>query len=93
MQLSPARHERRAVERLELVELAAVQDPRQHVTGVERLPEIGGDHAEQVVGVVQRLGIRRRRRRPELLPVEPAHDLPAEPDGVELVDSEVVGKP
>ena len=50
-----------------------------------------GHDAEQFLGVVQRLGDRRRRRA-LLAPVQPGHDAAADPDRVEFVDGEVVGQ-
>ena len=46
--------QRLAVERLELVELAAVDDARDHLAHVERLRQIGADDAGDLRGVEER---------------------------------------
>ena len=56
----PAAHELVAVERLELLEPAAVDDAGDDLADVERDADVGRGAAEQLVGVVQR---RRRRAR------------------------------
>ena len=56
---TPAGDQRRAVQRLELVELAAVEHPGQDLARVERHPQVGRRDGEQVVDRVLRL---RRRR-------------------------------
>ena len=89
VQVGPAGHQRRAVERLELVELRAVDDAGDDVARVERDPQIGRHDAEQFLGVEQRLGDRARCRA-LLAPVQPRDDAAADPDGVEFVDGEVV---
>ena len=104
--LRPAGDERRAVERLELVEDLTVgrghpvTDPDDHLARVERLLEVGRDQVEQPVGVLLRLGVGTRwssrdepvSRPPRLAPVQPRHDPPPDPDRVALVLGEVVGQ-
>ena len=82
-----------AVERLELVELGAVDDPGDHLARVERRLQVGRHEAEEVLLVVHRRGDVGARRRAELAPVEAGDDAPPEADGVELVGGEVVGEP
>ena len=88
----PAGDQRGAVQRLVLVELRAVRHAGEDLARVERDLHVGGDDAEDLVGVVPRLG-HRSRRRSLLAPVDPGHDGAAEADRVELVDGEVVGEP
>ena len=70
VQLRPAGHERRAVERLELVErlavvrARAVDDPDDHLARVERLLEVGRDEVEEAVDVSSGSGRTRRVPRP-----------------------------
>ena len=91
MQRRPAGHQRRAVERLELVELRAVDDAGDHLARIERDAQVGRHDAEQFLGVEQRLDDRSGRRA-LLAPVQPGDDAAADADGVELVDGEVVGQ-
>ena len=93
VQAGPAGDERRAVERLELVELGAVDDAGDDLARVERRLQVGGDEAEQLVRVVHRRRDVGGRRRAELAPVEAGDDAPADADGVALVGGEVVGQP
>ena len=81
-----------AVEGLELVEAGAVDHPGQDLAGVEGDLGVGRGDAQQLVGVVDRLVGRQGRARPPLAPVQPAHDLAAQADGVDLVDGQVVGQ-
>ena len=87
----PAGDERGAVQRLVLVEPAAVDDAGEHLARVERLAQVGRREVEQPVGVEQRRVGGARGPGAALAPVEVAHDLAADPDRVELVDGEVVG--
>ena len=80
-------------ERLELVELAAVDDAPQDLAHVERHAHVGRRDAEQLLGVEQRAASAvADGRGPELAPVEAANDLAADPEGVELVVGEVVAQ-
>ena len=79
-----------AVERLELLEPAAVEHPGDDLAHVERHPHVGRRATEQLVGVVQRRVGGLARARAELAPAEVAHDLAADPQRVQLVDGEVV---
>ena len=81
-----------AVEGLELVEPRAVDHPGQHLAGVEGDLGVGRGDAQQLVGVVDRFVGRLARAPAPLAVVEPAHDLAPEPDGVGLVDGQVVGQ-
>ena len=91
VQVRPAGHQRRAVERFELVEFRAVDDAGDDVARIERDAQIGGHDADQFVGVEQRLGDRAGRRS-LLAPVQPGHDATADADRVELVEREVVSE-
>ena len=91
VQVGPAGHQRRPVERLELVELRAVDDAGDHVARVERDAQIRRHDADQFLGVEARLDDRSRRRA-LLAPVQPGDDAAADPDRVEFVDGEVVGQ-
>ena len=65
----PARDEARPVQRLELVEARAVDDPGQHVAWVEGHAQVGrGDARAARRGRSTRLVGRHRRARPELVP-------------------------
>ena len=89
----PAGDQTGSVERLELVEARAVDHPGQHLAGVEGDLGVGRGDAEQFVGVVdRRSSAGMARAGPVLPPVEAAHDLAAEPDGVDLVGGQVVGQ-
>ena len=85
-------HERRAVAGLELVEVAAVDDPRDDVADVERLAQVGRGDPVQLRRVVQRLARREHVPRRVLAPgrhvgEDAARDL----EGVLVVVGEVVG--
>ena len=88
----PSGHQAGAVERLELVEPGAVHHPGQDLAGVEGDLGVGRGDAQELARVVDRLVGRLARARPALAPVEPAHDLAAQPDGVDLVRGQVVGQ-
>ena len=81
-----------AVQGLELVEPGAVDHPGQDLAGVERDLGVGRRDAQELVRVVDRVVGRLARPRSVLAPVEPAHDLAPEPDGVDLVGGQVVGQ-
>src|SRR4029079_15926056 len=55
VQRRPAGHQRRAVERLELVELRAVDDTGDYIAWGKRDTQVGGNDADQFFGVEQRL--------------------------------------
>ena len=88
----PARDEAAPVEALVLAEARAVDDPCQHLVGVDRDPEVRRGDTEQLVGVVRGVVGRQGRSGPELAPPQLAHDLATQPDAVELVGGEVVRK-
>ncbi len=88
----PPGHQAGAVERLELVEPGAVDDPGEHLAGIEGHLRVGGGDPEQLLGIVDGLVGRHRGARAPLAPVEPAHDLASDPNGVELVGGELVGE-
>ena len=85
------RHQRRAVERLELVEAAAVHQPRDDLAHVEALARVGRDDAVEVARVVLRL--LRRGNLPGILlaPVEVADDRADDGQRVLVVERVVVG--
>jgi hypothetical protein len=90
VQLAPAGDQAGSGGRRELVELAAVQDPRQHLPRVE---DAVADHGQQAFGVVPGCGRwEGPRSRPALTPVEPAHTLPGQPQPVALVLGDLVGR-
>ena len=93
MDLRPSGDERGAVARLELVELAVVDDPGENVARVERRPQVGGRDAEELLGIVAGRPPGAPGRRTELGVVEAADDLAPDAEGVELVGGEVVGEP
>ncbi len=82
----------RAVEGLELVEPRPVDHPGQHLPGVEGHLGIGRRDPEQLVGIVDRPVGGLRRARSPLAPVQASDDLATQPDGVDLVDRQVVGQ-
>src|SRR5699024_80380 len=53
--LGPAGHQARAVHRLELVEVAAVDDPRDDLPRIGRDPQVVGDDPEQLIAAVEGL--------------------------------------
>ena len=63
-----ARDQGLAVERLELVERAAIDDPGDDLADLEGLAQIGADDAVQLGGLVER---RRRRPQLEIRPLDP----------------------
>src|SRR5215510_15066397 len=69
-----ARHQRSPVERLELVEAAAVYQPRDDLADIEALARVGGDDAVEAARIVLRL--LRRGDLPGILlaPVQVADD-------------------
>ena len=87
VELGEAGDERRAVQRLELVEVAVVDDPGDDVARVERHARVGRRDAEHLLGVEARRPPGATRAGAALALVEPADDLPAEADAVELVDA------
>ena len=83
--------ERRPVERLVLVEAAAVDDAGDDLPRIDGDTQIGRRQVEQLVLVVQRRVGGAGRAAAALAPVEVSDDLASEPQGVDLVDGEVVG--
>ena len=92
MDVGPSRAQRVAVLGLELVEIAVVDDARDHVARVERDLEIWRDDAEEFLGVVARFPHLRARLSARLGPVEPRHDPTPDPDRILFVGGVVVGK-
>ncbi len=88
----PPGHQAGAVERLELVEPGAVDDPGEHLAGIEGHLRVGGGDPEQLLGIVDGLVGGHRGARALLAPVEAADDLAPDPNGVELVGGELVGE-
>ena len=86
----PARDERAAIQRLVLVEAAAVDDPGEDLTRVDRDAEVGGSEIEQLVLVVDRRVGGTARTATALAVIEVSDDLPAEPKRIELIDGEIV---
>jgi hypothetical protein len=89
----PAGDERWAVERLELVEVAVVDDAGDHLARVERHRRSADGDAEQLLGVVERRSAGCDGSGAELAVVEPGDDLAAEPDASSSSSGEVVGEP
>ena len=92
VQLGEPGDERRAVQRLELVEVAVVDQPGDHIARIERHLRIDRWDAEQVLGIESRWLAGSTWPGSALALVEAAHDLTPETNAVELVDGEVVGK-
>ncbi len=92
VQGAPAGGEGRAVLRLVLLELRAVEQAGEHLVRAERHAQVGRGDAEQFRRVVQGLDDRLRPRT-QLCPVPALDDLPSEPDGVALVGGQVVREP
>ena len=90
--LRPAGDEAGAVQRLELVEVAAVDDAGEDVARVEGGAQVLGDDAEQLVRGEPRRHHLGAGRAPGLAPAEPADDAAGESRGVLLVAGEVVGQ-
>ena len=83
--------ERRAVARLELVEVAAVDDARDDLAHVERLARIGRDDAVQLLGGIAGLdGVDEVHVRP-LDRVQLGDDAPRDAERVRVVVGEVIG--
>ncbi|SCD76852.1 hypothetical protein GA0115246_105836 [Streptomyces sp. SolWspMP-sol7th] len=91
MQACPAGREAGAVERLELVVVGVVDEPRDDFARVEGLAQVLGDESEEFPGVVAgwRGGF---RGRVGLAVVEAGDDAAGEAEGVGLVEGEVVGE-
>ena len=89
----PAGDQRGAVQRLELVELAAVEHAGQDLARLEGDLDVRRGDAEQLLGVVQGRAGGLRRSRAGLAPVQVADDVAADPQRVGLVEREVVGQP
>ncbi len=91
---APAAHELVAVERLELLEPAAVEHPGEDLAHVERHAHVGRRAPEQLARVVRggssagSVGAGA-----ELAPAQVAHDVAADAQRVQLVDGEVVRQP
>jgi hypothetical protein len=92
VQFGPSGHQAAAVERLELVEIGAVDDAGDHLARIERDLQIRGNDAEQIVLVIQRLDHLGARGGTLLAPVEPLDDGAADADRVLLVECVVVGE-
>ncbi len=89
---APAADQLVAVQRLELLEAAAVEHPRVDLTDVERDPHVGRGASDQLVDVVDRIVGRLGRAGPELLPAQVADDVADHPQRVHLVVGEVVAQ-
>ena len=87
-----ARHQCRAVARLELVEVAPVDDARDHLAHVVGLADVGVDDAVELVGGIAR---RDADRRPPASPASAGSSLPTiaprDRERVVVVQREVVG--
>ena len=102
VQVGEAGHQGLAVERLELVEAAAVDEPRDHLADLQRTAEVGRDRGVKV-GLAGRLvTLRRHRRRLRAspipgrirrTPVEVRHDRATEREGMLVIERLVVGDP
>ena len=90
VQLGPAGDDLGPVGGLELVEARAVDDPRDHLAGVEGDLEVVGGDAEQLLRIVDGIEPGTARLRPALAPVQVAHDLAPDPRGVDLVGGDEV---
>ena len=86
-----AAHERVAVERLELGEARAVDEPRDHLAHVERRALVGRDHARELLGVAGGLLGRQRLERAARRGSEPRHRLAQQREGVLVRARERVG--
>ncbi len=86
-----AAHQRRAVARLELGELRCVDDPRDHLADVVRLPRIARDDAVQLARVAR--GLARLAHGPGVVraALEPRDDLPHDAERVLVVERVVIG--
>ena len=83
--------ERRAVARLELVELAAVDDARDHLAHVVGLADVGVDDAVDLLGRVARRDRLADVERDPLGAIEVADDAARDRERVVVVEREVIG--
>ena len=86
-----AAHERRAVELLELRELAAVHEPRDHFAHVPGLAGVCRNQAEQVLRRVQRLDHLAAGELRQLAAVQVGDRAARERERVAIVEREVIG--
>ncbi len=92
VELGPPGDERCAVARLELVEVAVVDDAGEHVARIEGDAQVGRRDPDQLLLVVARRPASTPRWRAELAVVEAAHDAAPDPQGIGLVDGVVIGE-
>ena len=92
MELGKAGDQRGAVERLELIEVAVVNEAGDDVARIEGHLRIGAGNPEQLIDVVARLAAGATRARSALAMVDALDDLAAKADCIHLVDREVVGE-
>ncbi len=89
--MRPAGDERGAVERLELVELAAVDDAGDDLAYIIGLLPVGTDGAVDLSGIVERRRGLAQRNAGGLHGVEPADDAARDAEGVAVIERVVVG--
>ena len=88
-----AGHQRGAVERLELVQLAGVHHAGDDLADVEGLARVGGDHAVQLRGIECRFARLAHREADLLVAVQMRDDAARDLQRVDVVERVVVGHP
>ena len=92
VQRRPARHQRGAVEGLELLEAGAIDDAGDHLAHVEGHTQVLIDDAEQLFRVVKRVVGRHGGAGAQLAPIEVRHHLAAHANAIEFVQRQVVAQ-
>lgn len=91
-EMTPAGDEGGPVERLELLELTAVEDACENLSSLEWLTDVGTRNSQQVLRVIDGIdGCPRRGAR--ATPPQMADDVATDPDRIGFVEREVVGEP
>ena len=85
VQMREAADQRGAIEALELIEFAAIDQPRDHLPHVIGIAHVAGDDAIQLRRVVMRFGRRFQRQRRALAPVQARHDAAADRQGMPII--------
>ncbi len=88
---SKAGDERGAVERLELVELGTVDEPRDDGADIEGLARIGGHEAVELARIACRIARGMQRYIDTRPGIEMRHGAPANPERIDVIGGVVVG--
>ena len=88
--MTPTGDQRRAIERLELLKLTAIEDAREHLARFEGLADVSTGHAEEFIRVVRRLDGCAVGPRTGWAPAQMLHDLASDPQCIRLIKGEIV---